>query len=76
MGGFIVASASGVGIALAVTNDSVNALVGVAISAALLPPLVNAFLCLTLGSILSLYQFNEKAWSICNGDTYHLHYIS
>ena len=47
--GFFVAAPSGVGVALAVTGGGINALVGVAISAALLPPVVNAGLCTTIG---------------------------
>ena len=49
--GFWVAAPSGVGVALAITNTSINALVGVAISAALLPPVVNAGLCFTMGLV-------------------------
>ena len=40
--GLFVAIPSGVGVALAISNGGINALVGVAISAALLPPLCNA----------------------------------
>merc|ERR1711920_487267 len=41
-----VAAPSGVGVALGVSSDQVSALIGVAISAALLPPIVNSGLCL------------------------------
>lgn len=44
--GAVVASPSGVGVALSVANTNVNSLVGVAISAALLPPIVNSGLLL------------------------------
>jgi uncharacterized hydrophobic protein (TIGR00271 family) len=48
IGGGMVAIPSGIGVALALTGGGVNALVGVAISAALLPPIVNSGLCLSL----------------------------
>jgi uncharacterized hydrophobic protein (TIGR00271 family) len=40
--GFAIAAASGVGVALSLTNGGASALVGVAISASLLPPIANA----------------------------------
>jgi len=40
--GAVVAAPSGVGVALSVANTNINSLVGVAISAALLPPIVNS----------------------------------
>ena len=40
--GLFVAIPSGVGVALAISSGGINALVGVAISAALLPPICNA----------------------------------
>ena len=46
--GAVVAIPSGCGVALAITGGGVNALVGVAISAALLPPIVNSGLCFAL----------------------------
>ena len=52
--GFFVAVPSGVGVALAITNTNINALVGVAISAALLPPVVNSGLCLAMGIVYSI----------------------
>jgi len=42
LGGFIIALASGVVVANAITSSGVNSLVGVAISASLLPPIVNS----------------------------------
>tara|TARA_A100001015_G_scaffold240617_1_gene274418 strand:- start:647 stop:1942 length:1296 start_codon:yes stop_codon:yes gene_type:complete len=48
LSGFFVAAPSGIGVALAITVGGVNALVGTAISAALLPPVVNSGLCLAL----------------------------
>jgi len=41
-----VAAPSGIGVALGVSSDQVSALIGVAISAALLPPIVNSGICL------------------------------
>ena len=46
--GAILAAPSGVAVALCVTGGASAALVGVAISASLLPPLVNSGICLTL----------------------------
>ena len=42
LGGVIIAIASGVVVATAITSDGINSLVGVAISASLLPPIVNS----------------------------------
>jgi len=42
-----IAAPSGVGVALGVSSDQVAALIGVAISAALLPPITNAGVCLS-----------------------------
>mmetsp|Transcript_3896 Transcript_3896/g.7119 ORF Transcript_3896/g.7119 Transcript_3896/m.7119 type:complete len:359 (-) Transcript_3896:29-1105(-) len=49
--GFFTAAPSGVGLAIGVTNAAMNALVGVALSASLLPPLVNSGMCVTMGTI-------------------------
>eukprot|EP01128_Nolandella_sp_AFSM9_P001798 TRINITY_DN12208_c0_g1_i1.p1 TRINITY_DN12208_c0_g1~~TRINITY_DN12208_c0_g1_i1.p1 ORF type:complete len:382 (+),score=66.28 TRINITY_DN12208_c0_g1_i1:160-1305(+) len=43
--GVVIAVPSGIGVALAVTVSNINSLVGVAISAALLPPIVNSGMC-------------------------------
>jgi uncharacterized membrane protein len=48
MPGTLVAVPSGFAVVLAMTGGSQNALVGVAIAAALLPPVVNAGLCFAL----------------------------
>lgn len=48
--GFAIAVPSGVGVSLAITGGGINALVGVAISAALLPPISNCGICLALGA--------------------------
>jgi uncharacterized membrane protein len=42
LGGLMTALPSGLGVSLGITGGGTNALVGVAISAALLPPIVNA----------------------------------
>jgi len=42
-----IAAPSGMGVALGVSSDQVSALIGVAISAALLPPIVNSGICLS-----------------------------
>jgi len=47
--GTLVATASGIGVAISVTSGTVNSLVGVAISASLLPPAVNAGMLLNYG---------------------------
>jgi len=47
--GFAIAIPSGVGVSLAITGGGINALVGVAISAALLPPIVNSGIGLAMG---------------------------
>ncbi len=49
LAGVFIASPSGVGVALSVANTNINSLVGVAISAALLPPIVNSGLCIVYG---------------------------
>jgi uncharacterized membrane protein len=55
--GFAVALPSGVGVTLAVTTSSgINALVGVAIAAALIPPVVNAGICVVTGIFLSMMK--------------------
>eukprot|EP01084_Bolivina_argentea_P079187 143687_1 len=41
-----IAATSGIGVALGVSSDQVSALIGVAISAALLPPVTNSGICL------------------------------
>ena len=51
--GIFVAAPSGLGVAVAITGGGINALVGVAISASLLPPIVNSGLCLSLGIFYS-----------------------
>ena len=53
--GTAVAIPSGVGVTLAVTTSGgINALVGVAISAALVPPVVNSGICSVVGAFLLL----------------------
>ena len=50
VGGTLVAVPSGFGVVLAISGGGANALVGVAIAAALLPPVVNCGLCLSLAT--------------------------
>lgn len=59
LGGAFVAIPSGMGVALGITSGGVNALVGVAISAALLPPIVNCGMCLTFGIYFTAFGFDE-----------------
>lgn len=47
--GLLVAAPSGMGVVLAVSKGGFNAIVGTAISASLLPPIVNSGLCLGFG---------------------------
>lgn len=49
LAGVFIAIPSGCGVGLGVTSDTINPLVGCAISAALLPPIVNSGLALCLG---------------------------
>merc|ERR1719242_2563844 len=49
-----IAAPSGVGVALGVSSDQVSALIGVAISAALLPPITNSGLCLASALVFQL----------------------
>lgn len=48
VGGTLIAVPSGFAVVLAITSGAQNAVVGVAIAAALLPPIVNAGLCWAL----------------------------
>jgi len=57
IGGFAIATASGAGVALSCTNGGISALVGVAISASLLPPIVNCGMCFSLITISSFSLF-------------------
>lgn len=54
--GVCVAIPSGMGVALGMTAGGINALVGVAISAALLPPMVNVGLCFSLSMCFYAYE--------------------
>merc|ERR1719281_1410995 len=58
LAGAFIAIPSGCGVGLGVTSDSINPLVGCAISAALLPPIVNSGLALCLGV---MFKLNGKA---------------
>jgi hypothetical protein len=64
--GLLIAIASGIGAVLAVSNTGgINALVGTAISASLLPPIVNTGICLAMGFIFTIGNNDVK-----NGDYY------
>lgn len=52
--GFVVAAPSGIGVILAVSMGGVNAIVGTAISASLLPPVVNTGICLGMALIYAV----------------------
>eukprot|EP01128_Nolandella_sp_AFSM9_P009892 TRINITY_DN658_c0_g1_i1.p1 TRINITY_DN658_c0_g1~~TRINITY_DN658_c0_g1_i1.p1 ORF type:complete len:269 (-),score=23.00 TRINITY_DN658_c0_g1_i1:225-1031(-) len=54
--GFAVALPSGFGVALAVVGNQVNSLVGVAISAALLPPIVNSGMCFVYAFLAPVFH--------------------
>jgi hypothetical protein len=56
IGGIFTAAPSGIGVALGITGGGINALVGVAISAALLPPVVNAGICATFAVWFSWHK--------------------
>lgn len=60
IGGFVVAVASGAAVVVAVSMGGVNAIVGTAISASLLPPIVNSGICLSMSMI---YGFDDNASS-------------
>mmetsp|Transcript_2348 Transcript_2348/g.3604 ORF Transcript_2348/g.3604 Transcript_2348/m.3604 type:complete len:401 (-) Transcript_2348:35-1237(-) len=57
--GLVVAAPSGMGVILAVSKGGFNAIVGTAISASLLPPVVNCGLCLAL-AFVHLYDDETK----------------
>lgn len=56
----IVAGPSGMGIILAVSKGGFNAIVGTAISASLLPPVVNCGICLGLGLVHWTVEANRE----------------
>lgn len=63
LSGGVVAVPSGIGVALALTGGGINALVGVAISAALLPPIVNSGLCLSLALWFNTDRYDLQAYN-------------
>jgi uncharacterized hydrophobic protein (TIGR00271 family) len=63
LGGFIIALASGIVVANAITSDGVNSLVGVAISASLLPPIVNSGIMVMFG--IGVATACEKDTDMC-----------
>ena len=58
--GTFIAIPSGFAVVLAVCGGGINALVGVAIAAALLPPVVNAGLCFALACSWQVYDPNAN----------------
>jgi len=65
--GLFVAIPSGCGVALGVASDQINPLVGVAISASLLPPVVNSGLATALGTMVWIDDSEAS-------DVYHEHF--
>lgn len=61
--GFVVAFASGIAVVVAITMGGVNAIVGTAISASLLPPVVNSGICLSLATIYWFMGWGSDARS-------------
>lgn len=59
--GILVAIPSGVGVALSIANGGINALIGVAISISLLPPVVNCGITFTFGLTASILQMVDTA---------------
>ena len=53
---FIVAFASGIAVVLEITMGGVNAIVGTAISASLLPPIVNSGMCMAMALLYNIKQ--------------------
>jgi len=66
--GLFIAIPSGCGVALGVAGDQINPLVGVAISASLLPPIVNSGLAIALGIMVWLNEDFGK-------EVYWAHYV-
>ena len=62
--GMVIAIASGGGVALSVLSENSSSLVGVAISAALLPPMVNAGLQWGVAALLKFAHRDECAPSV------------
>ena len=69
--GIAIAIPSGAGVALSTLGNNTSSLVGVAISASLLPPAVNAGICLIIALLLqtgersSLHSWTQSEWLEC-----------
>jgi uncharacterized hydrophobic protein (TIGR00271 family) len=63
--GFVVAFASGIAVVVAISMGGVNAIVGTAISIALLPPIVNTGLCLAMA-----FKFRVAEGSVSDAKDY------
>ena len=57
-----IAAPCGVAVVVAVSKGGVNAIVGTAMSASLLPPIVNSGLCLGLALMFDYEAYNRIAW--------------
>lgn len=68
--GFPIAFFSGLGVALSVLDDSTSSLVGVAISASLLPPAVNC------GMLMVMAFIKDNKWTDFHGFQTHSEYIN
>ena len=64
--GLFIAIPSGVGVALSVTGNNAGGLIGVAISASLLPPMVNAGMCMGIAAWSNDVDVaRQGAYSLC-----------
>ncbi|KAL4712058.1 hypothetical protein ACJJTC_003725 [Scirpophaga incertulas] len=68
--GVLVAIPSGAGVALAVLGEYTASLVGVAISASLLPPAVNAGLLWSMAFVHFIYASDDTRWNSTNTNYY------
>lgn len=66
--GLVVAFASGIAVVLGITMGGVNAIVGTAISASLLPPIVNSGMCLAMAV---MYQLQRNEVNGSNSNDYY-----
>jgi len=82
--GIVIAFVSGIGVALAVSHGSINSLVGVAISAALLPPITNTGMLFSY-ALFSLFMpqvnlytevRNKESYTYTTGDYFAISGIS
>ena len=77
--GAMVASPSGVGVALSLTSSNVSSLIGVAISASLLPPAVNAGMSLNyalFGPLVHGSEVSRTAMLVISGTSFSLSIVN